>query len=956
MFLSLVQQSPAAADELNRSAPDFVRNVGDLCVVSPPMLDTLRSHPQWLSWLNRRLAVEEGDDHSPELAWQSYLDESGMSGTQIDAMRAFKRREYLEISYLDISGLVSLEQVVQRLSDLADWVINRALTDCWKRLAEETISPIRNDAGLEDFAVFALGKLGGRELNYSSDVDLIFCRRFSDKETDLRLWTRLGERLIQALSQPGRDGFLYRVDMRLRPHGESGPLVPTLESLVNYYESWGEAWERQALIKARHVAGSSAIGRRFEEFVAKFTFARQMDDSSLEEIKRVKHRAEREYAQGDQRIHLKQGPGGIRDVEFYVQYMQLVSGWSRPEVRSATSLEAIEALGNARCLLEGEEAHLSLAYRFLRILEHRLQLRSLTPEALLPREGRELDLLALGMGIRGPVSEGAGAQLARILRNYRARVRAILERIYLVPGYLRLSEREEEFAQLLSERIPRQRMREILAQYRFQDTDKAWQNIRLIALGPAGRLLPPMERRAFLEFVFPLLEVLRDSIDPDLALHRLEIFAAASGNRISFLRSLSSQRAHLQRLVNLLALSSLGHQILSRHPEYFDSLARGIHLHEGRRWEEMHVELRERLGASPRGESHEAVLRRYRQREMVRIAYRDLAGLADPLQVSDELTALGHACVRASWDLTRPSAGDAGRPVDDPVTVIAFGKLGSRQMHYSSDLDLVFLYEDPPADASADERGRFQREQDARVERIVELLSGVTSEGVAYELDLRLRPEGATGLLARSWRSFTEYVLRSMEPWERMALVRSRLLCSRGQNEDRWNSVISEAVYQYSWDERAWGELRHLKRRIETEKNKESLINVDFKYGKGGIVDLEFLVQWLQLLHGGKHSAVRSPTIAVAVPELVRVGAVSAVQGEQLLRILRFQRAVENHYQLLEEWNSREVSRESPALDRLALSLGYPSGGGSPARKAFLSDWDDSAREIRGLVENLVFA
>jgi len=277
-------------------------------------------------------------------------------------------------------------------------------------------------------------------------------------------------------------------------------------------------------------------------------------------------------------------------------------------------------------------------------------------------------------------------------------------------------------------------------------------------------------------------------------------------------------------------------------------------------------------------------------------------------------------------------------------------------MHYSSDLDLVFLYEDPPADASADERGRFQREQDARVERIVELLSGVTSEGVAYELDLRLRPEGATGLLARSWRSFTEYVLRSMEPWERMALVRSRLLCSRGQNEDRWNSVISEAVYQYSWDERAWGELRHLKRRIETEKNKESLINVDFKYGKGGIVDLEFLVQWLQLLHGGKHSAVRSPTIAVAVPELVRVGAVSAVQGEQLLRILRFQRAVENHYQLLEEWNSREVSRESPALDRLALSLGYPSGGGSPARKAFLSDWDDSAREIRGLVENLVFA
>jgi glutamate-ammonia-ligase adenylyltransferase len=953
---SLVQQSSIAAEEVARSAPDFLRNVGDLCVVSPPMLDTLRSHPEWLAWLSRRLAGSTTTVHSPETAWNAYLSETGTPSTGIDALRAFKRREYLETSYLDVSGMITLEQVVERLSNLADWVVNRALADCWRRLAEETISPVANSGVPEDFAVLALGKLGGRELNYSSDVDLIFCRRLSDNEAELRLWTRLGERLIQALSQAGPDGFLYRVDMRLRPHGESGPLVPTLESLVTYYESWGESWERQALIKARHVAGSPAIGRRFEEFVTKFTFARQMDDSSLEEIKRVKHRAEREYAQGDQRVHLKQGPGGIRDVEFYIQYLQLTSGWSRPEVRSASTLKAIEALGRARSLLEGEEAQLSVAYRFLRTLEHRLQLRSLTPEALLPKEGRELDLLALGMGIRGRASESAGAQLGKILQGYRTRVRAILERIYLVPGYLRLTEREEEFAQLLSERIPRERMREILEQYRFQDIDKAWQNIRLIALGPAGRLLPPGERRAFLEFVFPLLEVLRDSMDPDLALHRLEIFAAASGNRISFLRSLSSQRAHLQRLVNLLALSSLAHQILSRHPEYFDSLARGIHLHDGRPWQEMHGELRSRLGASPRGESHDAVLRKYRQREVVRIAYRDLAGLAGPLEVSEELTSLGHACVRASWDLTRPASDDPAVRIQDPVSVIAFGKLGSRQMHYSSDLDLVFLYDDPAEDASANHRAKFQRQQDARVERIVELLSGVTSEGVVYDLDLRLRPEGATGLLARSWRSFIEYVLRSMEPWERMALIRSRLLCSESKSEDRWNSIVSDAVYRYSWDEHAWQELRHLKRRIETEKNKESTINIDFKYGKGGIVDLEFLVQWLQLHHGRENSAVRSPTISVAVPQLVRIGAVSASQGEQFLRILRFQRAVENHYQLLEEWNSREISRESPVLQRLALSLGYPGGGGMPARKAFLRDWDECAREIRSQLEAHVFA
>jgi glutamate-ammonia-ligase adenylyltransferase len=920
------------------------------------MLDALRSHPEWIGWLSHREESPESTARSYDPAWNAYLQEIGTSGTILDALRAFKRREYLEISYRDISGLITFEQVVQRLSDLADWVIQRALDYCRKNLVEQMTTRDPETDSLEGFAVFALGKLGGRELNYSSDVDLVFCRRFSEEEADLRFYTRLGERLIQALSQSGSDGFLYRVDMRLRPHGESGPLVPTFESLVNYYESWGEAWERQALIKARHVAGSGDIGRRLEEFVTKFTFARQMDDSSLEEIKRVKHRAEREYAQGDGRIHLKQGPGGIRDIEFYVQYLQLISGWSHPEARSSASLKAIEGLGAARTLLEGEESQLSLAYMFLRTLEHRLQLRSLTPQALMPKERKELELLALGLGIREDSAEAAARRLEEILKTYRDRVRSILERVYLAPGNLRLTEREEEFARLLSERMPRERVREILAQYRFQDIDKAWQNIRLIALGPAGRLLPPGERRAFLEFVFPLLEVLRDSIDPDLALHRLEIFAAASGNRISFLRTLSSHRAHLQRLADLLALSALAHQILSRHPEYFDSLARGIHLHEGRRWDEMHEEVRERLGVSPRGEPPDAVLRKYRQREMVRIAYRDLAGLSTSLGISEELTALGHACVRAAWDLTRPSPEDLGWQLRDPLSVVAFGKLGSRQMHYSSDLDLVFLYDDPDADASPDLRARYQREQDARVERIVELLSGVTSDGVVYELDLRLRPEGASGLLARSWQSFTEYVLRSMEPWERMALIRSRILCSGSKNDEHWNSVVAEAVFHYPWDDRAFEELRHLKRRIETEKNKESLISIDFKYGKGGIVDLEFLVQWLQIHHGREHKTVRSPTIAVAVPELVLAGAISASQGEELLRTLRFQRNVENHYQLLEEWNSREISRESPVLERLALSLGYRGGSGVPARKAFLGDWDERARAVRDLLEAHVFA
>ena len=197
-----------------------------------------------------------------------------------------------------------------------------------------------------------------------------------------------GSAWCSVLGRREEEGFLYRVDMRLRPHGETGPLVPTIDSLENYYESWGEAWERQALIKARPICGDEALGRRFQAFAAKFTFARQMDDSSLEEIKRVKHRAEREYARSPERIHIKQGPGGIRDIEFYVQYLQLIAGSRHPEVRVPSTLSAIRALASAKALLEGEESQLSLAYVFLRTVEHRLQLRSLTPQALLPDEPR----------------------------------------------------------------------------------------------------------------------------------------------------------------------------------------------------------------------------------------------------------------------------------------------------------------------------------------------------------------------------------------------------------------------------------------------------------------------------------------------------------------------------------------------------------------------------------------
>jgi glutamate-ammonia-ligase adenylyltransferase len=920
----------AAADEsraILETAPEaFLRNLGNLCVVSPPMLDSLRRHPDWIPWLRGRI---DGGERAGE-------QEAARACRDLDELRAYKRREHLEIACLDVAGAIAFETTVERLSRLADACIAAALEHAWSGLA----------SGPPDgFAVFAFGKLGGSELNYSSDVDLVFVRRpEAGSSDDLRFFTRLGEKLIQSLSQSGPDGFLYRVDMRLRPYGETGPLVPTLSSLIGYYESWAEAWERQALIKARFVTGSSELGRRFGEFVAGFTFARQMDDSSLEELKRIKHRSEKEHDSPDGRFNLKHGRGGIRDIEFYVQYLQLIAGSQHPEVRVAPTLEAIRRLAAARLLLDGEEAQLARSYVFLRGIEHRLQLAALTPEARMPAAGAELDRLATGLDFE------TAEPLRDELQSHRRRVRAILERIFLTPGYLHLEEQDEELAQLVTERTPPERAREILARYGFQDLDRAWRNFRLLALGPAGRMLPPGERRAFLGLGVPLLEVLRDSVDPDQGLDNLESFATASGNRVSFLRALASRRSHLERLVHLLALSNLARQVLVRHPEYFDTLARGAYLDE-RPEAELAGELRDRMAEAPAGVGAADVIRRFRQREMLRIAYRDVAGMADPVATSGELSALAEACLHAA---VSRSAGGAGAEEDRLVT-LGLGKLGSRQMHYASDLDLVFLYDDTPEGAPEEERVRFARLQDSRVEEILELLAGVTEEGMAYRVDLRLRPEGASGLLARSWRSFVEYAERYMRPWERMALVRSRVLFGRPAASARWAELVVVAVYGFAWDDDAIESIRHLKRRIEAEKSRETRTQLDIKYGRGGIADLEFLVQMLQIRHGTANVRARAPEVHRALEALAETEAVPATVAEQLLAAHRFQRHVENHVQLAEEWPAREMSRESPHLARIARSLGIRTGAPASDRARFLALWDDHAAAVRELVERYFY-
>jgi glutamate-ammonia-ligase adenylyltransferase len=380
---------------------------------------------------------------------------------------------------------------------------------------------------------------------------------------------------------------------------------------------------------------------------------------------------------------------------------------------------------------------------------------------------------------------------------------------------------------------------------------------------------------------------------------------------------------------------------------------------------------------------------------MTRIAYRDLAGLADALEISGELSDLAEACLHAGIHLVcadhdpgsfmaeeaaghkpslegaqgggpRPEIGMSSKPgprhlecrggeVLFPLHPVALGKLGSRQMHFSSDLDLLFLYDDVVPDSTIKSSKELQLLQDLRVARLLQLLAEVTTEGIAYRIDLRLRPEGPSGLLTRSWSGFVDHARHHMQPWERMTLAQSRILAESERARAAWADAIFAIVYDFRWDHDAVNAIRHVKRRIESETNKENNICIDFKFGTGGICDLDFLVQLLQVLHGRENPAVRLPSVDAAVLGLRDSGVLTEQDCTELMRAYFFQRCVENHYQLIEEWVSHEMSRESPALERLARSLGYPADVPRGARKAFLEDWECTARQVRRLVDKYFY-
>lgn len=790
-----------------------------LLAASQFFAELLIANPEYLEVLTNPAIRDRGRD--AEALWADLSRRTQIAKTpnaRRDALRRFKPPEILRIGARDLLGYADVPETITAISDFADVCVRMALQ----------ISAEERHLADAPFAVFALGKLGGRELNYASDIDLVFVHGDALPAVDA---IKLGETVRDALAKPTDAGFVFRVDLRLRPEGRFGPVSRSLESCRAYYESWAEPWERQALLKARFVAGDSAVGAAFMEMAAKFVYQRRVEEAFVESIQANKRRLEQKVARaGDADINVKEGIGGIRDVEWTVQLSQLVAGGANPKLRGGSTLHALSALTDAGLLTPEESAVLRESYLFLRNVEHRLQLRDELPVRVLPRDPAELNRFGRRLGYAD------GAAFLADYRRHTVRTHALFTRLFYSAAPAILSSPLADWA-LAPEDDPAASasLRHALEEHGFSDPDAALQTLRRSVSGSQYGGISPEDRTAFAALVPALLDAAGQTGAPDAALRGLDSLADAMPSRAALYRTLAESRALLPRLAVLAADSPYLWQVLLGRLELFDLLADD-----------------EAMNTPPRFRPVSTVpeIAAQARRARLQTGARDLWGLADTAQTLAETTQAAEAALSSALLLARRELGFRGQ-----FAVIGLGKLGGGEMGCGSDLDVIYV-----ADAeSLQEAARLAE----RTQRL--LRDDLGRYGVRYEMDARLRPEGRAGQLALDLDTYAAYYAHSAATWERQMLVKARFVAGDAEMGRAFTALAETVVYGSSWTEAEQSEVQAMKRRIEAERVHAPN---DLKLGPGGLSDIEWTAQMLQLRFGPKRPRLRTPNTLDALRRL----------------------------------------------------------------------------------------
>lgn len=795
--------------------------------------------PELMATMHEAYSVDQMHDF---VASKNVSDEVSLK----KALRQLRQRVMLRTILRDLNGMAGLAEVMQVTSDLAEVSINVALQKSQAWLEQIYGTPIGESGKPQSMIVVGMGKLGGRELNVSSDIDLIFAFEedgdtngaAQSKQTlsNHEFFTRVAKKLIAAIDEITEDGFVFRVDMRLRPYGSEGPLACSLAMLEEYYQNQGREWERYAWIKGRVIAGPE---KEVADLLRPFVFRKYLDYGAFASMRDLKVQIQRDVNKRDMHDNIKLGRGGIREVEFIAQVFQLIRGGQDASLQIRPTLSVLNLLKDKKLLQESTVQVLSEAYVFLRDLEHRLQYQEDQQTQTLPTNDEAKQKLALAMNCVDWETLHAKIEVHRQV------VDKHFNEVFSDPK----GEHEEDVqvAEIWQATIDDKEAITRIQSLGYQEAEQTLHRLRSLLHGAKYKQLPELSRQRFDQLMPLVVSLAAKESEPDVALLRVMDLLESICRRASYLALLAEYPAALKLVIKLTSASPWLAQYLAQHPVLLDELLDTQHLYAIPDFEQMRADLERRL-AEVEGDTERQmdVMRHFKNAAVFRFAAKDVAGELPLQTLSDYLSALANLVLDVTMQVIWPTLKGKHREAPK-FAIIGYGKLGGKELGYASDLDIIFLYDDDAPDAGQI-YARFGQ-------RINNWLNSLTAAGMLYETDMQLRPDGASGLLVSSLEAFNEYQRHKAWVWEHQAITRATFSAGDAVIGRAFEQIRHEVMTQKR-------DLAELKQKVTEMRQKMRAGHAvpadsfDLKQSLGGIIDVEFIVQYLVLAHAHQHEVL----------------------------------------------------------------------------------------------------
>jgi glutamate-ammonia-ligase adenylyltransferase len=834
------------------------------------------------------------------LVAQEVIDEASLKR----ALRKLRQRVLLRIIVRDLNGLADLQEVIEVTSRLAEVTVQFAVNYLSQALEAVHGEPIGESGGKQQLIVIGMGKLGGSELNVSSDIDLIFAFE-EDGETTKSLsnvdfFTRLSKKLIAAIDEVTEDGFVFRVDMRLRPYGSEGPLACSFAMLEEYYQNQGREWERYAWIKGRAVAGPEA---NLTRLLRPFVFRKYLDYGAFASMRELKVQIQRDVDRrqlGRDALHdnIKLGRGGIREIEFIAQVFQLIRGGQDASLQIRPTLSVLALLENKALLPQSTVRELSVAYVFLRNLEHRLQYMEDAQTQELPATEAGKARLALAMDYPD------WAALSAVLEQHRTKVEHHFREVFSDKSEDSNTVFDSPAIEIWQGTLSAEAAQKQLAEFGYTEAAETLRRLDSLR-GSKYRQLPELSRQRF-DALMPIVIMLASKEKhPEATLMRVSDLLDNICRRASYLALLVEYPDSLSLLVKLASASPWLMQYLSQHPVLLDELLDTRNLYAEPDFIAMRDELKRRLADVPGDvERQMDIMRDFKHAATFRFAAKDVIGELVLETLSDYLSALADLILQVTIETIWPTL--RGKHRETPkFAVIGYGKLGGKELGYASDLDIIFLYDDDSAGAG---------EVYARLgQRINTWLGSLTSAGMLYETDLQLRPDGASGLLVSSLEAFREYQQEKAWVWEHQALTRARFCAGDAEIGKSFEQLRNEILCQSRATEKLRDDVIAMRKKMhEGHPNTSDMF--DLKHNSGGIVDVEFLVQYLVLTHAQQYPQLTQNFGNIALLEMLgELGLIDKEKAGNVAAAYREYRRMQHALRLQGESKARVTMEEVQA-------------------------------------------